>query len=55
MAAYIILKQTSLKERRQRVQHKLQDEKLWQNPKFLQCLLHEIPPWINSTEWEQGR
>jgi Ca2+-dependent lipid-binding protein len=55
MAAYVILKQTSLKERRERVQRKLHDENLWENRKFLQHLLTEIPVWIQSTEWEQGR
>jgi len=55
MAGYVILKQTSIKERRERVQRLVHDKNLWENRKFLRRLLTEIPVWIRSGEWEQGR
>jgi len=55
MAGYVILKQTSLKEGRERVQRVVHDKNLWENRKFLRRLLTDIPVWIRSAEWEQGR
>jgi len=52
--AYYLMKKARAAETKYTFHREVTDAKLWEDPAFVEKIMHEIPPWVRTPDWEKA-